>query len=102
MGRSEVQRNPRDPLCKLVDRLDRLSMKEKAKGDGEEKDLLKAPPSGRGTPCFADIGEFKEKRESLSQALVISQRSNNFTLAHHLGSGYSEHFQALKPPPTQM
>ena len=65
MGRSEVQRNPRDPLGKLVDRLDRLSMKEQEKGDREEKDLPTAPPSGRGKPCFPDMGELKEAGELL-------------------------------------
>ncbi|CAL8278665.1 unnamed protein product [Lota lota] len=50
MTRSVVQRNPSDPLSKLVDRLDGLSTKEKGEGDREEKYLPKAPPSGRVTP----------------------------------------------------
>ncbi|XP_056452774.1 uncharacterized protein LOC130387618 isoform X2 [Gadus chalcogrammus] len=60
MGMSADQRDPRDPLCKLVERLDRLSTKEEENGDGEEEYLPKAPPPGRGTPWYPGMGELKE------------------------------------------
>ena len=63
MGMSADQRDPRDPLCKLVERLDRLSTKEEENGDGEEEYLPKAPPPGRGKPWYPGMGELKETGE---------------------------------------